>query len=243
APRFYEASLTGSAIEVQLMPALTPPASAKRPRRSSPPPKAEERWLDDPEVRLMLRVQDGDNDAFRQLAERYNARIFGFFRRRLGDRQEAEDLTQEVLLRLFRSRHGYRPRALFSTWVFHIMRNVARNALRFRQRHPCVRLPVTANEDHLSDGLRSSAADTPSGPLERAELAGVVRAAIAALGERQRIALELHQFHDWTYAEVAAQLDMTPKAAKSLLYRTRNLLRARLKPILSDEEMPPSRCR
>jgi len=217
------------------MPALTLPASANRRRRSTSARKAEDRWLNDPEVRLMLRVRDGDHDAFRQLVERYNARIFGFFRRRLGDRQEAEDLTQEVLLRLFRSRHTYKPRALFSTWVFHITQNVARNALRFRQRHPCVRLPSAANEEHLLDGRRSSSADTPSGPLERAELAGVVRAAIAALGERQRAALELHQFHDQTYAEVAAKLDMTPKAAKSLLYRTRNLLRARLTPILAED--------
>lgn len=203
------------------MPALALPASAKR--RKSP-----DRWLDDPEVRLMLGVQKGDNDAFRQLAERYNARIFGFFRRRLGDLQEAEDLTQEVLMRLFRSRHNYQPRARFSTWVFHITQNVARNALRFRQRHPCLRLPMTANEENLSNRLRSPTADTPSRRLERAELAGVVRAAIASLGERQRAALELHQFHDRTYAEVAALLDITPKAAKSLLYRTRNLLRERL---------------
>jgi RNA polymerase sigma-70 factor (ECF subfamily) len=204
------------------MPALTPPASANH-------RKAQDRWLDDPEVRLMLRVQKGDHDAFRQLVERYNARIFGFFRHRLGDRQEAEDLTQEVLLRLFRARHSYQPRARFSTWVFHITQNVARNALRFRQRHPCVRLPMTANE------LRSDAAEMPSRSLERAELAGMVRAAIANLGERQRAALELHQFHDHTYAEVAAQLDMTPKAAKSLLYRTRNLLRARLTPIFAND--------
>ncbi len=66
------------------------------------------------------------------------------------------------------------------------------------------------------------------------ELAGVVRAAVADLQGRQRPAMELHQFHDRTYAEVAAELDMTPKAAKSLLYRARNLLRARLKPILAD---------
>jgi RNA polymerase sigma-70 factor (ECF subfamily) len=210
------------------MPALTLPASTKQ-------RKPQARWLDDPEVRLMLCVQNGDNDAFRQLVERYNARIFGFFRRRLGDRQEAEDLTQEVLLRLFRSRHSYQPRARFSTWVFHITQNVARNAVRFRQRHPCVRLPMTANEEHLPNGLRRGPADTPSGPLERAELAGVVRAAIADLGERQRAALELHQFHDHTYAEVAAQLAITPKAAKSLLYRTRNLLRARLTPILASD--------
>lgn len=216
------------------MPVLPLPAATKRPRRPSPAHKVEDRWLDDPEVRLMLRVQKGDNDAFRQLVERYNARIFGFFRRRLGDRQEAEDLTQEVLLRLFRSRRTYQPRARFSTWVFHITQNVARNALRFRQRHPCVHLPMTASEEHLPSGLRSGTADTPSGPLERAELARVVRAAIANLGERQRAALELHQFHDRTYAEVAAHLDITPKAAKSLLYRTRNLLRARLMSMLAN---------
>lgn len=215
------------------MPALTMPASATQRRRSSPTRKAEDRWLNDPEVRLMLQVQSGDDDAFRQLVERYNTRILGFFRRRLGDRQDAEDLTQEVLLRLFRSRHRYKPRALFSTWVFHITQNVARNALRFRQRHPCVHLPA-AKEEHLPDGRRSAGADAPSAPLERAELARVVRAAIAGLGARQRAALELHQFHDQTYAEVAAQLDMTPKAAKSLLYRTRNLLRARLTPMLAE---------
>jgi RNA polymerase sigma-70 factor (ECF subfamily) len=197
-------------------------------------PRAD-RWLDDPDVRLMLRVQSGDDDAFRQLAERYSSRIFGFFRHHLGDRQEAEDLTQDVLLRLFRSRHSYRPRARFSTWVFHITRNVARNAVRFRQRHPSVRLPATAGYEHVLDNLLSRAANTPSTPLERAELANVVRAAIADLGERQRAALELHQFHEHTYAEVAARLDMTPKAAKSLLYRTRNLLRARLTPILYND--------
>lgn len=216
------------------MPTLTLPSPPKGRQQSSPARKAKERWLDDPEVRLMLGVQNGDEDAFRQLVERYRVRIFGFFCRRLGDHQDAEDLTQEVLLRLFRARKSYQPRARFSTWVFHITQNVARNALRFRQRHRSVRLSAVANEEGLLDGLLSDA-DTPSGPMERAELAGVVRAAIADLGERQRAALELHQFHDRSYAEVAAQLDMTPKAAKSLLYRTRNLLRARLTPILYND--------
>lgn len=183
----------------------------------------------------MLSAQRGDEDAFRQLVDRYSGRIFGFFYRRLGDRQEAEDLTQEVLLRLFRARRSYQPRARLSTWIFHITQNVARNALRFRQRHPSVHLPAALDEEHLLEGSRCGAAEMPSEPLERAERADMVRAAIANLGERQRAALELHQFHDHTYAEVAAQLDMTPKAAKSLLYRTRNLLRARLTPILYNE--------
>jgi len=218
------------------MPVLSLPQSPKRlSKRAKRSPKGENRWLDDPDVRLMLRVRDGDQDAFRELADRYGARIFGFFRGRLGDRQEAEDLTQDVLLRLYRSRQRYEPRARFSTWIFHITQNVARNALRFRQRHPRINLSVATDDDNLLDVLLSGAADAPSRPLERAELAIVVRAAIADLGERQRVALELHQFEEQTYAEIAAQLDMTPKAAKSLLYRTRNLLRARLTPILFND--------
>jgi RNA polymerase sigma-70 factor (ECF subfamily) len=207
-------------------------------RRQSSACHAKDRWADDPDVRLMLRVQAGEEEAFRQLVDRYRSRIFGFFRQHLGDRQEAEDRTQEVLLRLFRSRHSYRPRASFSTWVFHITRNVARNAIRFRRRHPSVHFPPKSEDDCAINVLRSGVADSPSRRLERAELAGLVRAAIADLGERQRAALVLHQFHDQTYAEVAEQLDMTPKAAKSLLYRTRNLLRARLMPLLRQENSP-----
>jgi RNA polymerase sigma-70 factor, ECF subfamily len=214
------------------MPVLTPPRSSKhRSRLPSPSQKVKSCWLEDPEVRLMLRVRDGDEEAFGQLAGRYNGRVFGFFCRRLGDRQEAEDLTQEVLLRLFRSRQRYQPRARFSTWIFHITQNVARNALRFRRRHPSVRLSAAAVEESLLSGAN----EAPLRPLERAELAGIVRDTIAGLSERQRAALELHQFKEQTYAEVAAQLDMTPKAAKSLLYRTRNQLRVRLSPFVRDD--------
>lgn len=216
------------------MPLLTPPGVAKCPRRPAAARKGKDRWLADPDVRLMLRVREGEDDAFAELAARYGPRVFGFFFRRLGDRPEAEDLTQEVLLRLFRSRHRYQPRARFSTWVFHITQNVARNALRFRQRHPRVQLPAVADEDQLRN-IRRSGGDAPSHSLERAELALAVRAAIAGLGERQRVALELHQFQEQSYAEIAAQMDMTPKAAKSLLYRTRNLLRTRLTPMFGNE--------
>jgi RNA polymerase sigma-70 factor (ECF subfamily) len=80
--------------------------------------------------------------------------------------------------------------------------------------------------------LQPDTGEGPSSPLEREEVADVVRAAVSVLGERQRTALELHQFHDRTYAEVAAELDMTPKAAKSLLYRARNQLRVALTPFM-----------
>jgi RNA polymerase sigma-70 factor (ECF subfamily) len=191
-------------------------------------------WTDDPDVRLMLQVKRGNDEAFACLQERYTPRVFGYFCRLLRDRAEAEDLTQEVFLRLYRARQRYQPRARFATWVFHITQNVARNALRSRRRHPCIQLaPDGPAGGGLLEELLVDRAGGPSSPLERDELAIVVRAAVAELAGRQRTALELHQFHDRTYAEVAAELDMTPKAAKSLLYRARNQLREALQPFMT----------
>jgi RNA polymerase sigma-70 factor (ECF subfamily) len=207
------------------MPAVSSPR-----RCPTPTPDVRDRrlaeWKKDPDVRLMQRVQCGDADAFAQLQTRYSPRVFGYFCRQLRDRAEAEDLTQEVFLRLFRSRVTYQPRARFATWIFHITQNVARNALRSRRRRPCVHLdPEAPGSRGLMEAMLPDRAEAPSRPLERTELAGVVRAAVAELAGRQRAALELHQFHDRTYAQVAEELDMTPKAAKSLLYRARNQLR------------------
>src|SRR5947209_2021633 len=216
------------------MPVLTPPRPRPSPETTSRRGPRASRWLDDPDVRLMLQVQRGNAEAFALLQERYTPRVFGYFCRQLRDRIEAEDLTQEVFLRLYRSRARYQPRARFATWIFHITQNVARNALRTRRRRPCVHLdPESPANRGLMELLLSDRADTPSKPLERDELAGVVRAAVAELACRQRTALELHQFHDRTYAEVAEELEMTPKAAKSLLYRARNQLREVLLPFVS----------
>src|SRR5205807_4744983 len=106
----------------------------------------------------------------------------------------------------------------------------ARNALRSRRRRPCVRLSALSlpGEESLEECIQSDRAEAPSKPLERAEVAGVVRSAVSGLASRQRTAVELHQFHDRTYVEIAAELDMSPKAAKSLLYRARNQLRVSL---------------
>src|SRR5262245_30172527 len=93
---------------------------------------------DDPEVRLMLRVQNDEPGAFAELIRHYWPRVFGRFLRTLADRQDAEDLAQEVFLRLYRARKNYQPRARFNTWLFHIAQNAVRNALRSRQRRPVV---------------------------------------------------------------------------------------------------------
>src|SRR3954453_14367536 len=131
-----------------------------------------EKWEDDPDVRLILRGREGDEGAFAELQGRYAPRVFGYFCRLLRDRAEAEDLTQDVFLRLYRSRLRYQPRARFATWIFHITQNVARNALRTRRRRPCVHLdPETPASRSLLEAVLSSRMEEPPCPLERDEMA------------------------------------------------------------------------
>ena len=183
----------------------------------------------DPDVERMLRVQRDEPGAFTELIGHYWGRIFGRFYRQFNDRQEAEDLAQDVFLRLYRNRKRYRPQAKFATWLYHIARNVARNAIRTRRRRHLtpVGLLASGEDEHPAFHTLADCRDTPCRPLERAEIAVVVRKAVATLVERQRTAVEL-QFQDHSYSEIAAELAMTPKAAKSLLYRARNQLRESL---------------
>ena len=183
----------------------------------------------DPEVQLMLRVQRDEPGAFAALVAAYWSRVFGKFVRQVGDRQEAEDLAQDVFLRLYRSRKRYRPRAKLATWVFFIARNVGRNALRRRRRKKLTPVGLAFDGEDFP-GLGALTDDAaPAAPLERAELARLVRGAVAGLNGRQRRAVEL-QFDDQSYAQIADALAMSPKAAKSLLYRARNELRFALLP-------------
>jgi len=181
--------------------------------------------ITDPEVDLMLRVQRDEPGAFAELVAAYWARVFGKFIRQVTDRQEAEDLAQDVFLRLYRSRKRYRPRAKLATWVFFIARNVGRNAMRRRRRKRLTPVGLPFDGDEFAGvGCTTDESAAPSRPVERAELAHVVRGAVATLNRRQRRAVEL-QFDDHSYSEIASALAMSPKAAKSLLYRARNELR------------------
>jgi RNA polymerase sigma-70 factor (ECF subfamily) len=204
------------------------PAAPAAERRTLPAKS----FLQDPDVALMLRVQNDDPGAFQQLVDRYWYLIFGRFYRCLGDRQLAEDLTQETCLRLYRNRRSYQPQAKFATWLFHIVENLTRNAIRDRRR---LRHGVESlNNQHLSKTvpMRGAPVASPDRLMESAEAVAIVREGIEHLIDRQREALILHEYKDHTYVEIANSLDITPEAAKSLLYRARNQLRHNLRPRL-----------
>ena len=174
----------------------------------------------DPDAARMLRVRRGDTAAFAELVEIYWAPVVGRFVRQLGDHQEAEDMAQEVFLRLFRARRRYRARAKFSgPGCFTSRKTSLATPCESRRRRlwrPMGQLGWAIPNDAFAERYLPDRATIPSRPLERAELATVVRAALANLADRQRAALEL-QVQDRSYEEIADRLAMSPQAAKSLL--------------------------
>jgi RNA polymerase sigma-70 factor (ECF subfamily) len=187
--------------------------------------------LRDPDVRLMLRVRDDEADAFEELVAQFQHRLVAVMHHLVGNADEAEDLAQEVFLRVYRARKKYHPRCKFSTWLFTIANNLALNTLRSRQRKPVVSLPAHDSGPLGPRPAEQLVPDRGSGPMQkiqRQELAAQVRRALEGLNERQRMAVVLNKFEDMNYAEIADVMGLTVKAVKSLLSRARMNLRAAL---------------
>jgi len=187
--------------------------------------------LRDPDVRLMLQVRDDHGGAFEELVARYQHRLVAIMHHLVGNAEEAEDLAQEVFLRVYRARKKYHPRSRFSTWLFTIANNLALNSLRSRARRPVVPLQTTDSGPLGARPAEQLVPDDGSGPMQKVqkkELAGVIRQALEGLNERQRMAVVLNKFEDMNYAEIAEVMGLTTKAIKSLLSRARMNLRVAL---------------
>ena len=193
----------------------------------------------DPDAALMLRVKRGDRAAFEELVARYQQPVLNFIFRTLPDSAEAEDLAQGVFVQVWKSAARYEPAAKFSTWLFTIARNLCLNELRRRSRHPADSLDAPARSDSdeprghgIEDKREAAAPDT----LLRGELEAKVSEAVAALPENQRTALLLWQREEMAYEDIAEVLDCSLSAVKSLIHRSRETLKSRLKPYLRTGE-------
>lgn len=201
------------------------------------PPNVEESgYLHDPEVQLMLRAREGDDGAFSQLVTAYQDRLTNIFYHIVGSQEAAEDLAQDVFLRIYRARHGYVPTARFSTWLFRIANNLASNTRRNHGRRREVALtagesgPLGNRPEEQLVPEKSSL--MPARQLDRSELKAVVQRAMDELNERQRLAVLLHKFEDMSYQDIADAMELTPQAVKSLLSRARENLRTTLEPYM-----------
>ncbi len=188
----------------------------------------------DPDVRLMVQVRNDVAGAFETLVERYQNRLISILFHLIGSREEAEDLCQDVFLRVYKARKGYRPRAKFSTWLFTIANNLALNHLRTKGRNRGLGAGGNSADSQpmaIGDQLPGREG-TPSSQMRQAELADLVQEALSVLNEDQKVAVLLNKFEEMSYADIAAVMGRSPAAIKSLLARARNQLREQLEPYL-----------
>ena len=176
------------------------------------------------------RLVMGHDAALNDLMERHGQRIFGFLLRMLGNEEDANDLAQETFLRVYQHRATFKAGANFSSWLYTIAGNLARNHYRWRSRHPNVSLDAEreVSGQSLKDTIPSTAA-VPSEEALALERAQAVRAAVQCLPEDMREAILLCEWEDFSMADAAAALGTTVKAVESRLYRARIQLRQSLK--------------
>lgn len=186
----------------------------------------------DLDAQLMLRVKEGDDDSFRLLLEKHRNPVIHFVYRMVQERAVAEELSQEVFLRVYRSRESYEPTARFTTWLFRIATHLALNWLR-DGKHERSHQRLDAPRDSEKEGTlpaREAFDKTPSVEQRLVYQTRLqeVREAIALLPEKQRAAVLMHKYEEMEYSQIASVLECSESAVKSLLFRAYETLRARL---------------
>lgn len=180
------------------------------------------------DVQLMLDVKAGDEESFELLLAKYRTPLINFLCRMVREQAAAEDLAQEVFLRVYRARKEYSPSAKFTTWLFRIATNLALNAIRdgrHRQMQVSIDSPRDEDEPVIEIAAREARADERLMEEERNRM---IRAAILALPEKQRAAVILHKYQEMEYAEIGKILGCSESALKSLLFRAYETLRVQL---------------
>ncbi len=183
---------------------------------------------------IMLRVKAGDDNAFDYLVQKFRRSMIGFMFRMARNQSVAEELAQEVFLRVYRSRQSYAAEAKFSTWLYRIATNLALNHLRDTKAERA-EVSVSLDEPDEESGRSLDVADnhcTIEEELVQRERMQKIRSHVEALPERQRLAVLMHKYQEMDYREISKVLKMSESATKSLLFRAYETLREKLKDLL-----------
>ncbi len=183
------------------------------------------------DAEVMLRVKAGDESAFDYLVQKYRRPLVSFMYRMARNTAAAEDLAQEVFLRVYRSRQTYEASAKFTTWLYRIATNLAVNHAR-DTRHERPEITVSLDEPDEDTGTTLDVADskvTAEESLVRRERMLAIRSKVEALPERQKLAVIMHKYQQMDYKQIADVLKLSESATKSLLFRAYETLRDQLK--------------
>ncbi|MDZ7639250.1 MAG: sigma-70 family RNA polymerase sigma factor [Bryobacterales bacterium] len=176
---------------------------------------------------LMLRVKDGDEPSFALLLHRFRVPVYRFLYRMVHNQALAEELAQEVFLRVYRARASYEPSAKFSTWLYRICTHLALNHLRdTRKERDHARLDETPESGRPLQ-VASKGATIEQKLVERDRVERIQRA-VDELPEKQRVAVLMHKYQEMDYRQIAELLDTSESAVKSLLFRAYETLRGKL---------------
>jgi RNA polymerase sigma-70 factor (ECF subfamily) len=179
---------------------------------------------------LVWRFKGGDRSAFNQLVLKYRNRVMGIATRMLGDRVEAEDLAQDVFVKVYHGLQGFQGKSLFSTWLYRVTANSCLNHRKKRKREVQV---IEAIDD--PDPIPSDGASNPHTLLEEKELSAFLEKAIGALPEEQRMVLILRDIEGLSYEEIADSLGLEMGTVRSRLHRARMLVQASIKEAYSPD--------
>ena len=183
------------------------------------------------DAQVMLRVKAGDDSAFDYLVQKYRRPMLNFMYRMAHNAAAAEDMAQEVFLRVYRSRQNYEASAKFTTWLYRIASNLAVNHAR-DTRHERPESTVSLDEPDHNTGLTMDLPDdtlTAEEAIVRRERLAAIRQRVQALPERQRVAVIMHKYQQMDYRQIAEILKLSESAIKSLLFRAYETLRVQLK--------------
>ncbi len=200
-------------------------------RGSSPAMHASSIPDEDSDAAIMLRVREGDDAGFTYLIEKYRKQIIHYMFRMTGNQAIAEELAQEVFLRVYRSRESYRAEAKFTTWLYRIATNLGVNHAR-DHKHEKAAQNVYLDQPDSETGTTPDVADsrlTVEQKLMHNERLAGIKAQVMALPERQRQAVLMHKYQEMDYREIGDVLKLSESATKSLLFRAYQTLRERLK--------------
>lgn len=216
-------------------PALVTGSPTGSPPRLNPAPESglNVRGDVDPagDAAVMLRVAAGDEAGFNYLVEKYHRPMIHFLYRMVHNQSVAEELTQEVFLRVYRARDSYRAEARFTTWLYRIATNLAVNHAR-DTRHERTAQTVYLDAPDEETGATPDLADdepTVEQHLLREERMKAIRDHVMALPERQRMAVLMHKYQGMDYRQIGEVLKLSESATKSLLFRAYQTLREKLK--------------
>jgi len=184
--------------------------------------------LDD-DIELMLSFQKGEKSCFEKILEKYEKPLINFIFRTIGDRWAAEDLTQEVFLRIYRSAATYKPLAKFSTWLYKIAFDLCIDHQR-KGKVKTISLndPINTEEGQIIREIPDLSQITPDTSIEKRQISETVQAAVLSLPANQRLALTLRIYENKSYQEISKILGCSISAVESLLFRARQNLKQKL---------------